>query len=308
MQGCVLVQEPGREVVGSEMKPLNESKIVVCSIVRDAEQGLKTNIPVIRALCKRCKDYRIVIFENDSKDATKELLNAWSAEDRQRIHAVCSDTDGTRTIPRAKDVKANRFFCRHRIEMMARLRNQYLDYVERQGWSGDYLIVVDLDVAQLNLAGILTSFESNREYDAVTAFGYSTSPRLKRRYHDTYALTKWGEQDIPQTETMTIRYADELGVLKPTDDWVRIYSGFGGLAIYRFEAVKGLRYSALPNDDSRVEVHSEHVALYKGMIERGFDRFYINPAMVLKYQRVTMRIAWESFVRKFERLLEISER
>ena len=280
------------------MKPLNESTIVVCSIVRDAEHGLKANIPVIRELCKRCKDYRVVIFENDSKDATKELLTAWMAEERGRVYAVCRDTDGTRTIPLARDVKVNRFFCRQRIEKMACLRNQYLEYVEQKGWSGDYLIVVDLDVAQLNLAGILTSFEDNMEWDAVTAFGYSTSPRLKRRYHDTYALTKWGEQDIPQTEAMTIRYADELGALKPADDWVRIYSGFGGLAIYRFEAVKGLRYSALPNDDPRVEVRSEHVALYKGMVERGFDRFYLNPAMVLKYQRVTLKIAYEAIVRK----------
>ena len=280
------------------MKLLSESTIVVCSIVRDAERGLKNNIPVIKELCKRSKDYRVVIFENDSKDATKKLLRAWMTEDRERVHVVCSDTDGARTIPRAKDVKVNRFFCRQRIEKMARLRNQYLEYVEQNKWMGDYLIVVDLDVAQLNLAGILTSFESNMEWDAVTAFGYSTSPRLKRRYHDTYALTKWGEQGIPQTEEMTIRYADELGALKPTDDWVRIYSGFGGLAIYRFEAVKRLRYSVLPNDDLRVEVRSEHVALYKEMADCGFDHFYINPAMSLKYQVVTPKIVWNTLVRK----------
>ena len=280
------------------MKTLNESTIIVCSIVRDAEQGLRANIPVVRKLCGLCKDYRIVVFENDSKDATKELLELWASEDRPRIRAVCSNTDGMQTIPLQREVKVNRFFCRQRIEKMAKLRNQYLEYVEQKGWHGDYLIVVDLDVAQLNLAGILSSFESNMEWDAVTAFGYSTSPRLKRRYHDTYALIKWGENDIPQTEDMTIRYADEFGRIKPTDDWVRIYSGFGGLAIYRFEAVKGLRYSVIQNDDSRVEVRSEHVALYKKMMERGFDKFYINPAMTLKYQRVTMKIAFDAMVRK----------
>lgn len=279
------------------MKPLNESTVIVCGIVRDAERGLKANIPVVRDLCKLCKDYRVVVFENDSKDGTKALLNIWAHEDSERIHAMRSDGDGSRTIPRARDVKVNRFFCRQRIEKMARLRNQYLDYVERQRWSCDYLIVVDLDVAQLNLEGILSSFASDMEWDAVTAFGYSMSPRLKRRYHDTYALTKWGEQDVPQTEAMTIRYADELGRMKPTDNWMRIYSGFGGLAIYRFEAVKGLRYAALKNDDPRVEVRSEHVALYKDMVEHGFNRFYINPAMRICYQRVTCRIVWNSFVR-----------
>ena len=276
---------------------IEDKTIIVCGIVRDAERGLKANIPVVREFCKRCKDYRVVVFENDSTDGTKALLNAWVREDPERIHAICSDADGSRTIPRARDVKVNRFFCRQRIEKMARLRNQYLNYVERKGWSGDYLVVVDLDVAQLNLDGMLSSFASDMEWDAVTAFGYSTSPRLKRRYHDTYALTKWGEQDVPQTEAMTIRYADELGGMRPTDDWMRVYSGFGGLAIYRFDAVKGLRYDALQNDDPRVEVRSEHVALYNGMVERGFNRFYINPAMRICYQRVTFRIARDAFVR-----------
>ena len=280
------------------MKQINKATVIVCGIVRDAEKGLRTNIPVIKALCKEFADYHVVIFENDSKDATKSLLAEWSACDPDRIHAVCKDMDRSNTIPKASEVSVNPFFSNRRIEKMCRLRNQYLDYVENVGWSADYLLVVDLDVAQLFLDGILSSFKSDVEWDAVTAFGYSTSPRLKCRYHDTYALTKWGEQDIPQTESMIIKYADELGSLKATDCWVRIYSGFGGLAIYRFEAVRGLRYSVLDNADSMVEVHSEHVGLYKAMVERGFDRFYINPAMTLKYQAVTPKIVWNACVRK----------
>ena len=290
------------------MKPLNESKIIICSIVRDAEKGLRANIPVVRELCKICKDYRVVVFENDSKDDTKEMLQAWTMEDSGRIHTVCSDTDGSKTIPSAKDVNTNRFFCRRRIGKMARLRNQYLEYVERHGWSGDYLIVVDLDVAQLNLNGILSSFASEVEWDAVTAFGYSTSPRLKRRYHDTYALTKWGEQNIPQTESMIVRYADELGVLKTSDRWMRVYSAFGGLAIYRFDAIRGLRYSVLDNDNPMVEVRSEHVAIYKGMVERGYNRFYINPAMVLKYQVVTPKIVWNVIARMLQKVVFLKTR
>ena len=68
--------------------------------------------------------------------------------------------------------------------------------------------------------------------------------------------------------------------------------------MYRFEAVRGLRYEALPNDDERVEVKCEHFSLYKQMMERGYDRFYINPGMTLKYQRLTPKIVWESLKRK----------
>ena len=278
---------------------LEKSTVIICGIVRDAEQGLKVNIPVLMEFCKLCKDYKIVVFENDSKDRTKNLLFDWSRQDKQRVHVICTDTNGARTIPRSRDVTVNPFFSRQRIEKMARLRNQYLDYIDQRGWDADYLMVVDLDVAQISLSGILNSFSSSKKWDAVTAFGYSTSPRLKRRYHDTYALIKWGEQDIPQTEEMTIRYADELGLMKSSDDWMRIYSGFGGLAIYRFDAIRGVRYSVLDNADSKVEVHSEHVGLYKGIVDQGYDQFYVNPAMVLKYQSVTVKIIWNSIVRRF---------
>ena len=282
---------------------IRDKTIIVCGIVRDAEKGLRANIPVVNELCSRFSDYRVVVFENDSKDATKRILAEWAKGSDGHVVTICSDTDGSKPIPLSREVKANRFFCRQRIEKMAHLRNQYLEYVESHGWTADYLIVVDLDVAQLFLDGILSSFEGDVEWDAVTAFGYSTSPRFKRRYHDTYALTKWGEQAIPQTEEMTIRYADELGGLKSADSWMRIYSGFGGLAIYRYKAIRGLRYSALPNNDPMVEVRSEHVAIYKGMFERRFDRFYINPAMRIKYQNVNAKIVWGTIVRKLQKVL-----
>lgn len=277
---------------------LSEASIVVCGIVRDAARGLRKNMPVIDALCARAKDWHIVVYENDSRDETKALLRAWQARHPDRLHAIMQDTDGSQTIPSARSVSGNPFFSRKRIDKMARLRNQYMAYIDEKGWQADYLVVVDMDVAQLQLGGILDTFAHAGEgWDAVAANGYSLSPRLQRRYHDSYALTRWPDRDKSQTEDMIRRSADELGTLRPGDDWVRIASGFGGLAIYRFEAVKGLRYYAEPNDDERVEVRCEHFSLYRQMIARGYEHFYINPAMELHYQRLSWRIVWKSFWR-----------
>lgn len=286
-----------------------KASVVVCGIVRDAEKGLRRNIPVISEVVARFADYRIVMIENDSKDDTKQLLADWVATDEERIIAVMEDTDAEKSIPTAKESHgANPFFCHKRIDKMARLRNRYMDILASPSFADtimpDYLIVVDMDVAQIYGDAIMTTFEKReREWDAVCAFGYSTSPKLKRRYHDTYALTLWGEQDKPQTEQMIKEYADKYGRLTFDDEWVRVASGFGGLTIYRYEAVKGLRYAepAIENDDARVEVRCEHFSLYKQMIERGYDRFYLNPAMVLKYQDLTLKIVWKSIKRKLWR-------
>lgn len=286
------------------MTDISKKSIIVCSIVRNAEKGLRRNIPVVKELCRRFGDYRVVVYENDSTDGTKAVLREWMAEDGEHVCALLNDADGTKTIPSASAVTVNPFFSRKRIAKMADLRNRYMEYVDEQGWTADYLMVVDLDVAQLSLDGILSSFgEDVPEWDAVTAYGYSTSPSLQRRYHDTYALVKQGERDVAQTEKSIHDNALGFAALLDGEKWVRVDSAFGGLAIYRFECVQELRYQVLPNDDERVEVRCEHQSIYAQMRGRGFDCVYVNPQMKLKYQDLTMEIVMNSMKRKLRNLL-----
>lgn len=283
------------------MKSINESTIILCSIVRNAEKGLRRNIPIISELLMHAKDYRVFVYENDSVDGTKELLQNWKQNDPQRIHVSLNNCDSTKTVPSNKLANGvNPFFSHRRIDKMAMLRNTYMEYIEKQKWEADYLIVVDLDVARICLDGILSSFESKLDWDAVTALGYSIGPNLKRRYHDTYALTLYGEDKSPQTEQKVKSLAGLFSVLKGYGAWMRVFSAFGGLAIYRYDAVKGLRYAypSLNNDDDRVEVRCEHYSLYKQMAERGYDKVYINPSMILKYQDLSFMIIFNSLKRK----------
>lgn len=274
---------------------LKKSSIIICSIVRNAEKGLKKNIPIIKALCQQFKDYRIIVYENNSIDKTKELLISWHRSCPEKIHINIDDIDDSETIPSVRSVKSNPFFSRKRIAKMAVLRNKYMEYIDSNNWTADYLMVVDLDVARLDLKGILSSFTTKYKWDAVTAFGYSTSPKFIRRYHDTYALTLW-EDNTPQTEHKISKLSYKLGKLKTTDNWIRVYSAFGGLAIYNYNAIKGLRYQVINNNDKRVEVKCEHYSIYKQMTARGFSNFYINPSMRIKYQDLTLTIIWKSII------------
>lgn len=276
----------------------NNKSIIICSIVRNAEKGLRINIPVIKKLCSYFNDYKVFVYENDSTDSTKQLLKEWASHDSQHVIVSLNDNDHTATIPSQKDTgKVNPFFSARRIEKMTRLRNQYMIFVEQQGWEADYMMVVDLDVAWLSLDGILDSLNSEREWDAVAAFGYSLSPNLHKRYHDTYALTEYGDEE-PQTMEKIHSYASKYGRMKGTKEWIKVYSAFGGLAIYRFKAVKGLKYQTLANDDEKVEVHCEHYSIYKQMRECGYDKVYINPQMEIKYQDVDLGLIVKTIKRK----------
>lgn len=280
------------------MKSINKSSVIVCSIVRNAEKGLKKNIPVIKELCQYFKCYKVVIYENDSTDSTKILLQSWMDEDPDHVIALLNDTDSSSTIPNAQSVKANPFFCKKRISKMAAIRNHYLDYIEKEKLEADYLIVVDLDVAELFLEGILTSFSDAPEWDAVTAFGYSTSPSFRRRYHDSYALVEYGNENIPQTEKSIQNAAISFIKKLKTSQWIRVYSAFGGLAIYRFDKIKGLRYKIISNEDPRVEVRCEHFSLYQQMSKKEDCRIYVNPQMKLNYQKVSISLICKTIKRK----------
>ena len=281
------------------MIEISKKTLIICSIVRNAEKGLRKNVPVLKELSRQFLNCKIFIYENDSIDGTKQLLMEWSDSDSAHVFVSLNDNDSSATIPSQKETgKVNCFYSARRINKMAQLRNHYMNYVEQQNWDADYLMVVDLDVSRLSLNGILSCFDKDDDWDAVSAFGYSLAPNMRKRYHDTYALIEYGNENQPQTIEKIQSLARKYGKLRGTKDWIRVCSAFGGLAIYKFEAVKGLRYYVLPNDDERVEVRCEHYSIYKQMQEKGYLRVFINPQMEIKYQDVDFDLIIKTIKRK----------
>jgi hypothetical protein len=277
---------------------LSRSTILICGIVRDCGKDLQSNIPVINALCDFAKSYKIIIFENDSKDKTKSILEDWS-KTRENIYIDLKDFNVNVTIPKKTDTPLkNPFYSKQRIDKMVFYRNQYLNLIENNNLSADFIIVVDLDVSDISLNGIFDSFGQEREWDAISANGYSTSPKLLSRYHDTFALVEYGMQNIPQTEKNIFENQHKFSFLKNGVPLIPVYSAFGGLTIYRFEIIKGLRYSSPINNDRKVEVRCEHFGLNQQIQEMGFNKFYINPNMKIKYQKITLKIIYSFLIRK----------
>lgn len=285
-------------------REISELKFIVCGIVRDAESGLRHNIPVIEQFCKMTGGYEVVIFENDSKDKTKDILHRWAERD-SCVHAFCEDgmTLDNRSVELADTYDVNPFYSHKRIGKMVALRNQYMDYVYEHELTADYMIIVDLDVDRIELEGLLSCFNHDDDWDAVTAFGYSFGPKLRKRYHDTFALEEFGMMNIPKTERVINELQDKYRNIK-NDTWVRVDSAFGGLAIYRFDAVRGLRYELIDNADKHVPCRCEHTSISFQMKERGYDRVYINPQMRIHYQHLTLKIIWNSLFRRIKSTID----
>jgi hypothetical protein len=266
---------------------LSESTIIVCGIVRDCGKNLKKNIATINQVCDLAKNYHVVIFENDSVDNTKQIVTNW-ANERKNVHISLNDFH-TVTIPK-KQSAVNPVFSASRIEKMASYRNYYFDYIEKENLPGDYVIVVDMDVKKIDVNGIVNSFAVRYDWDAITANGTSRSfsSKFRKRYHDTYALVACGQENIPQSEKSIVEAQYQWAFLKPGMPMIMVASAFGGLAIYKRDAIKNCRYGVLLNEDEKVESRAEHFFFHQQMKKNGYDKIYINPAMHVTYQTQVM--------------------
>ena len=281
------------------MPDLKSKEIIVCSIVRDARSALRRNIPRLEAFCSAFRDYKVVVYENDSVDGTPHILNRWK-ERNPHVHIISEKLGIKKTIPDDKHLSCNPFFSCSRIEKMAFYRNRYLDYVRKMGWTADYLMVLDLDVVRIFPEGMFSCFRDDRTWDVVTAFGYSLSPNLKIRYHDAYALVEYGKDQEPQTEQSIREAASRLASLRGSRDWLRVYSAFGGIAVYRFPLLDGLSYQVVRNHDARVECRAEHFSLFQQMGAENLE-VYINPEMQVNYQFLGIHVILGYLRRLFRR-------
>lgn len=262
--------------------------LAICAIVRDCEKNLRNNIVVMDKIRSYFKSSVVVIFENDSKDKTKEVLAGWSSRDKD-VFIETSQNHGI-TIPKRDAGGVNKYFSEFRLSKLASYRNNYLEKLESLDFEPDYVLMADLDLERIYFEGVIKSFAIANEWDVVCANVTSLSPQLKKRYHDTYALVELGKENVPQTEESIRENSKKWSFLKEGQPLIPVYSAFGGVAIYRYEAIKGLRYRIALNHDKRVEAWNEHFTFCQDIRAKGFQRIYINPGLRAKSQSVNFAL------------------
>jgi len=213
-------------------------KVIICGVCRDVESKLPYTIQIIEEIGALFDDYQVVVYENDSQDNTRALLASWK-EKNSKVVVISEDltVSGLEKIiiNRHDD---NRFF---RPEEIARARNIALDTAMSDRFSDyDYLIWLDMDFKLFPVIdGIIETFESKKEWDAVFAYGVDPA----NKYWDWYAFR---DDSYPLGSELLGNewwYMKKEFSLKPEDEWHLVYSAFGGCGIYRKSSITGCRYS-----------------------------------------------------------------
>lgn len=217
-------------------------KVIICGVCKDEAKRLPYSLNIIQKIGALFSDYRVVIYENNSKDKTPHILHQFAQQNPQAT--VISERLNLHDIIINRNKDGSIF----RPEAIAYARNKVLEEIDSPKYNGfEYVIWMDLDfVLEPDYQGIIETFRSNQEWDAVFAYGIDPA----QTYWDWYALR---DQECPLGSELLGNHwwymPKKKDLLSKNADWYPVYSAFGGCGIYKKEALKGCRYSALVTHD-----------------------------------------------------------
>ena len=222
-------------------------KVVLCGVCRDVAEDLPSAIQTVEEIGGLFVDYRVVIYENDSKDLTAQILTDW-ANRNDKVSVQCENGVSENEIVNHYEMDHEFYPGKpFRPEQIARARNIVLDIAMSEPYCDfPYLIWIDMDFSvPPELDGIIESFATNIEWDAVLAYGVST----RKSFWDWYAFRDATYPIGSELLGNTWWYMQKSFRLHRKSPWHPVYSAFGGLGIYKKSSIAGCRYSALPTRD-----------------------------------------------------------
>ncbi len=250
--------------------------IIIAALARDCENSLRVNIPLLESLRTHFLSSQVVVVENDSIDGTKEILNEWRIN-YDKVTILSNDYESA-TIPRNSDLIINPMTSSQRIEKMVFYRNIYLDYINEIKQPIDLVIVIDIDVLEISLPGLINVIKSfNDQTGAIFANGMSvmkTVLGLSEIYYDIFAVCEYPQMNefsySPESLGKTFKSINKKIKREP---FYKVISAFGGVGVYNYHAMKDLRYKNVLNPLNKRESICEHIPFNQEIIKRGFNNY-----------------------------------
>ncbi|MCX5766071.1 MAG: hypothetical protein NTZ43_02450 [Gemmatimonadetes bacterium] len=248
-----------------------ESSVVVVGNVRNCGKWIAKTIEELRAALSCFKDIQWLLVESDSDDDSRvQLARLAKRIDRFEVRHLGTLRD---RIPL-------------RTERLAYCRNTYLSEIKAAPrYSGvDYVLVVDLDglTGALTSAGLASCWERD-DWDVCGA-------NQRGPYYDIWTLRHpfWSPNDcweqvrvmtafgVSKEEAESAAVYSRMVEIPEAAAWIEVESAFGGLAVYRRDAIVRGSYGGLSSQGEEV---SDHIALHQELRDLGY-RIFINPRLV----------------------------
>lgn len=257
------------------------SNIIICGVVKNVEHCIQHNINLAKELGKKCNSYKIIIYENNSSDNTKNILNSYVNDTDCKI--IMENIDDKIIKQNSKiwaytKITGSDHPCR--IEQISNARNKLIDEINKDEYSQyDIVVVVDLDSRNWDINGILESIEIIKKNKNTVLYANSID------YYDYYALryahstgdNLFGPEIIGEYFWNTYKKI----MIDPSikTDLVPVYSAFNGIGVMNKELFKKYKYDCIVNNEVKktyqtiISDHSDTYNLSKQYIQTECKKF-----------------------------------
>jgi hypothetical protein len=281
-----------------------DKRLVATAIVKDNAKTVGRVFRKLAALRGFFADLAFVVYENNSTDGTKAILQRLSREIPE-FTLFSEDLSPERQAEVAAARHVNGKPCR--IELIAYARERGREIVLRDYGDFDYVLAFDADVACFSNHDIVRNALrlGLGAQDCICANGLNKWLKYRDAFAFRSAKHPFGPEFLGEYWWEKTKRRIQLRLRGSA--LVPVYSAFGGAAIMTMDAFRAGRYSAIP-DDGYMKVQRsldrgeaddeemgrasaspipnsnytkpivcEHVPFFYSMRERGFNKVYIDP-------------------------------
>jgi hypothetical protein len=249
------------EKVERGRKIASASKVCVLAIARNAEKNVLNTLDLFRFLGAQFDWPRGYVFENDSEDATAEILTA----NRPAWMHMRSDANGRPHL---------HGFEPERTDALAQYRDLCRQWAVSHVADADYVVVADVDAdGGFSVDGILNSIGWLAEIDDAAGMASTSLYKSEKAadgsfnvaHADAWAarLNHWSDRRTRGSHHWFHQWIPPVG--SPP---VRFYSAFGGLAVYRAQDYYAGEYTG---------GDCEHVTFHRSVYQATGRHMYLNP-------------------------------
>lgn len=257
----------------------SQEKILICGVCKNVALAVPNTIENIENLGALFADYAVIIYENNSSDQTSSLFQQWAQKNPHVL--FITETLPVNRLPHSRE------------ETIARARNIVLSKARDPKYADfKYLTMVDLDfLDSWPIHSIIQTIEGNEDWDCVSANGMNE----KDHYYDMYAFR---DERFPfGPELLQDGWAEDVEnnpvSFQKNEPLKKVFSAFGGLAIYKTQSILPFSYSGTVTEDLRnyykeILIHHPRASLH-GHWLRSLLKGYRNPQISCYLRRVKMK-------------------
>jgi hypothetical protein len=226
---------------------LRNKKVLICGILTDGAKDFFDTYRGIQKVRTLFNDSRVILLEYDSKDETKVFYECWKFYD-EKVTFI------SKSLRSYNHFLNSNYFGQTQYELYAQARNELLkEAYKKDYFDYDFLMMIDLKCyASIDEKAIKNSMENpQRDWDAIFASGLEDLSSLRSSNYP-YGIESIGNNHyLRNLDYIRKKYSAEL--LK--DRWIQVDSGYGGIAIYKLEAIRGSFYSGFFTEELLEKTH-----------------------------------------------------